>query len=171
MTVYVALLRAINVGTTGKLAMKDLVALCSAAGFDTPETYIQSGNVVFGSRLGEAKVKDTLTKALSKALKKPAGVYVRTARELEAALANNPFAEQKPNFTLIFFLDEPLAKNALAAIKTPGGEQLASQGREVFLYFPEGQGKSRLKLPFFEAGTGRNLNTVTKLLDMARARA
>src|SRR4051812_6603091 len=88
---YVALLRAVNVGGTGKLAMIELRALCEAIGFDAPRTYIQSGNVLFESALPEAKVKATLEKALAKKMGKAPTAIVRTAKELEATLKHNPF--------------------------------------------------------------------------------
>jgi uncharacterized protein (DUF1697 family) len=61
------------------------------------------------------------------------------------------------------------AKTAIADWKIPGRERLALHGRELYVHFPEGQGKSKLKVPFADVGTGRNLNTVRKLLEMARA--
>lgn len=84
MTVYVALLRAINVGGSGKLPMTRLAALCTDLGLTKVRTYIQSGNVVFESRKGEAALRKAIESALSKALGKPADVIVRTAAEMAA---------------------------------------------------------------------------------------
>ena len=117
MTAFIALLRAVNVGGTGKLAMADLKALCEAAGFENPRTYIQSGNVVFASRLGEAKVKATLEAALAKHMGKPVGVLVRSAKEMEAVLSANPFPKAPGNRVIVTFLDEPATKAALTASK------------------------------------------------------
>lgn len=164
MTKYVALLRAINVGGTGKLAMADLVALCREAGLSDPKTYIQSGNVVFGSRLGEAKVRATLEKALHAKLGKPVAVLVRDAAELQQVLADNPFDQMPPNRVIVVFLPESPPDDALAGTVAPGGEELHLRGRHLYIYFPNGQGRSKLKVPFAREGTARNINTVTKLL-------
>ena len=166
----IALLRAVNVGGTGKLPMAELRALCEAAGFTDVRTYIQSGNVVFGAKSASA-AKATLESALAKRFGKPCQVLVRTADELEAALAANPFPEAEPNQLLVLFLEAPPSKaeqQALTTWKIPGREQMALVGRELFLHFPDGMGSSKLKIPFADVGTGRNLNTVRKLLEMAR---
>ncbi len=168
MTAYVALLRAINVGGTGKLGMSDLRALCEEAGFDRPRTYIQSGNVVFGSRLPEAKVKAKLEKALAAKMGKPFGVLVRTGAELDAVLKQNPFKKAPPNRVIVSFLDDTPPRNVLDDLVIPGKEVVKVLGREIFVHYPDGMGQSKLKLPFAKAGTGRNLNTVKKLAEMAR---
>lgn len=169
MIVYVALLRAVNVGGTGSLKMSDLCALCQELGFERPQTYIQSGNVVFGSKLPEAKVRSKLEPALAGKLGKACGVLVRTGAELDAVLAANPFPEAPPNRVIVFFLSAPPARGAAAQLSIPGKEQVEIVGREVFVHYPDGQGRSKLKLPFASEGTGRNLNTVMKLAELARA--
>jgi uncharacterized protein (DUF1697 family) len=169
MNVFVALLRAINVGGTGKLPMKELVKLCVEAGFDEPKTYIQSGNVVFRSKLAEAKAQAKLQRALQAHMGKAVGVTLRTADELEAALAHNPFKKQPPNRVLILFTNEPMQKNVLKDVVAPDGEELAVRGRELFMHYPSGLGRSKLKVPHAKEGTARNVNTVTKLLELARA--
>jgi uncharacterized protein (DUF1697 family) len=169
MTVFVAMLRAVNVGGTGKLPMSELIRACEAAGFEQAKTYIQSGNVVFKSRLAEAKVQAKLAKALETKLKKPATVLVRTATELDAVIAGNPFARAAPNQLLIMFLARAPAHDALASLRIPGSEQLRLLGRELFIHFPDGMGRSKLKVPLAELGTGRNLNTVLKLAALAHA--
>jgi len=169
-TAYAALLRAVNVGGTGKLAMTDLARLCEREGFCDVKTYIQSGNVVFTCAGKEPAVKASLEKALAKKVGKPVAVMIRTAPELEAAIAANPFPEAPPNRLLITFFDEPLPKNAVAGVTGPDGEQLAVRGRELFVHYPNGMGASKLKVSAaLKLGTGRNLNTVVKLAEMARA--
>jgi uncharacterized protein (DUF1697 family) len=168
MTTLIALLRAINVGGTGKLPMADLRALCSGLGFTDPRTYIQSGNVVMGSKMGAATAKARLEKAVSERLGKPFRVLVRTASELAAVVAANPFPEAEPHRLLIMFLDDAPAKGALRDVKVPAKERLEVVGRELFIHFPDGMGKSKLKIPFGDIGTGRNLNTVRALLEMAQ---
>jgi uncharacterized protein (DUF1697 family) len=170
MTVFVALLRAINVGGTGKLAMSELCTLCEAAGLRRAETYIQSGNVVFESAFSEPKVRAKLEQALAAKMGKPFGALVRTGPELDAVIARNPFRSAEPNRLQIFFLNEALVRDALKGLEIPGREQVKLDGREVFVHYPDGQGRSKLKLPFAKTGTARNLNTVVKLAEMARAR-
>lgn len=169
MKAYAALLRAINVGGTGKLPMSDLRALCEEAGFTGVKTYIQSGNVVFRSRLGEASVRTKLEKAVAAKLGKPCSVAVRTTAELDAILRRNPFPKAAPNQVLVLFLHEEPPKDALNEVKIPAREELELAGREVFVHFPDGMGASKLKIPFAKTATGRNVNTVKKLAAMARA--
>ncbi|HWA76988.1 MAG TPA: DUF1697 domain-containing protein [Polyangiaceae bacterium] len=164
---FVALLRAINVGGTGKLSMVDLRRLCEKEGFRDVSTYIQSGNVVFTSALSEAKVKDKLEKALAKKLGKPVGVLLRSGAELSELLKHNPFKTAPTNRVVVLFLEDAPAKGALSSVVSPGREELKLKGRDLFIHYPDGQGKSKLKLPFFKTGTARNLNTVAKLADMA----
>jgi uncharacterized protein (DUF1697 family) len=171
MPAYVALLRAINVGGTGVLAMTDLQRLCVAAGFTRVETHIQSGNVVFTATPGEAKVKAALEKVLGAHMGKPCRAIVRTAAELADVVTRNPFARQPPNRVIVAFLDAPAPQNALDALVAPGGEQVRLAGREVFIHYPDGQGRSKLKLPLLAQATGRNINTVAKLAAMAAALA
>ena len=171
MAVFVALLRAINVGGTGKLAMKDLVALCEDAGFQSVRTYIQSGNVVFQSRLAESGVKARLERALAAKVGKPVGVLLRSGPELESVLKRNPFAKAPANRVLVLFLNEAPARNALAGLVIPGREEVKLDGREIFVHYPDGMGRSRLRIPLAATSTGRNMNTVAKLAAMAREQA
>jgi len=171
MAAFVALLRAVNVGGTGKLAMADLVKLCVKAGFTDVKTYIQSGNVVFDSSASEARVKAALEKSLAAKLGKPVGVLLRSGAELDRVLAHNPFKQAPPNRVIVLFLDKAPAADALAAVKAPGGEELVLRGRELYIHYPDGQGVSKLKVPLAQVGTGRNLNTVAKLAEMARTRS
>jgi uncharacterized protein (DUF1697 family) len=168
MTIFAALLRAINVGGTGKLAMSDLTRLCEEIGFVGAKTYIQSGNVLFESALPEAKALALLEKALTAHMGKPVGVLLRSAAELEAAIAENPFRDAAPNRVLILFLPRPEPQQALANIQIPGREALKLVGRELFIHYPDGMGGSKLKVPLAKLGTGRNLNTLRKLAEMAR---
>jgi uncharacterized protein (DUF1697 family) len=169
MTAYAALLRAINVGGTGKLPMAELKALCEKAGFLDVATYIQSGNVVFRSQRGEPSVKKRLEQALAERMGKPVGVHVRTRDELDALLAANPFPSASPSKVIVFFLEAPLTSSALAALAAPDGEEIVAHGRELFVHFPLGQGQSELDLPLRRTATGRNLNTVSKLAEMLTA--
>jgi uncharacterized protein (DUF1697 family) len=166
MTVYVALLRAINVGGTGKLPMKDLVALCVGLGFAQVRTYIQSGNVLFESSLAEQAVRRRLETALSKRMGKRIDVCVRTAAELRAVLKNNPFPRVAPAKIGVHFQSERVKKELLGGVVTPGGEEVRLGKREIYVHFPNGMGRSKLKLQA-NVGTMRNINTVAKLVALA----
>jgi uncharacterized protein (DUF1697 family) len=167
MTAFIALLRAVNVGGTGKLPMAELKSMCEAAGFQSVRTYIASGNVVFQSSQTEAHVKASLEAALAAYAGKPVGVIVRTAAEMAAVLAGNPFTQMPANFTVAIFLDSAPAADALAALSGHASEQLRLGRREIFVYYPHGQGQSKLKVPAAKNGTARNMNTVAKLAEMA----
>lgn len=167
MTVFIALLRAVNVGGTGALPMGELRDLCEAAGFKGARTYIQSGNVVLESGASEAKVKAALEKALAAKMGRPVGVVVRSAAEMADVLAANPYPEGKPSHTYVMFFDEAPAKGALDGLVAPGGEEVAMGEREFYLHYPDGMGRSKLKVPGAKEGTARNMNTVAKLVEMA----
>jgi uncharacterized protein (DUF1697 family) len=167
MNAYIALLRAINVMGTGKLPVTELKRLCEAAGFKSVRTYIASGNVVFKSSKSEAKVKATLEAEAAAYIGKPVGVLIRTAAEMAAVLARNPFPQMPGNRTVACFLDEPAPANALEAVKNWTNEQVELGLREIYIYFPDGQGQSRLSIPAAKAGTVRNMNTIAKLAEMA----
>jgi uncharacterized protein (DUF1697 family) len=124
---------------------------------------------VFASALGEAKVKVALQKALAAHLGKPCPAIVRTAAEIADVLQRNPFARQPPNRVIVAFLDVAAPRDALDALVAPDGESVRLSGREVFIHYPDGQGRSKLKLPLLAHATGRNINTVAKLAAMAAA--
>jgi uncharacterized protein (DUF1697 family) len=169
MQAFIALLRAVNVGGTGKLPMTELKAMCEAAGFNSVKTYIASGNVVFKSPKSEAQVKAKLEAALAAYAGKPVGVIVRTAPEMAAVLAANPFHGFPGNRTVAIFLDQQPPKDALGNVAGQVREELALGRREIYGYYPDGQGDSKLRIPAAKNGTARNMNTVAKLAEMARA--
>jgi len=170
MTVYVALLRAINVGGTGKLAMKDLAALCTGLGFSNVRTYIQSGNVVFESRKAEEAVRKAFEAALTEVLGKPADVAVRMAAEMAMVAVSNPFMGAPAAKVGIAFFNRPLPKSASREIVIRGEEVVGIGPRVVYIYFPDGMGRSKLDLPkHWGPATIRNMNTVARLTAMAVA--
>ncbi|MEX2180796.1 MAG: DUF1697 domain-containing protein [Gemmatimonadaceae bacterium] len=168
---HIALLRAVNVGGTGKLPMAELRALCAKAGLKAVRTYIASGNVVGASPLASAAIKARLEKALLRRLGKPCRVLVRSLAELEAVERRNPFPDAPPGYLLVIFLDEAPPKSSLKAVRIPGKERLTLIGRELYIHYPDGMGKSRLRTPLADIGTGRNLNTVRALIAMANGDA
>ena len=167
MTSYVALLRAVNVGGTGKLPMTELAAMCERVGFSNVRTYIASGNVVLQSAKSEAQVKKLLEAALADYASKPVGVMVRTAAEMAAVLAANPFPERANNLTHAFFLDAAPPADTLEKVTNRNGEEIQLGTREIYVFYPDGAGQSKLKIPAAKTGTARNMNTVAKLADMA----
>ena len=167
MAAYVALLRAVNVGGTGKLPMSALKGLCEKAGFRKVRTYIASGNVVFESGMTESRVKTALETALAVYAGKPVGVLVRTAAEMAAVLASNPFPDATPSRTVVIFLDESPPDDSLERITGRDDEEVRLGRRELYVRYGENMGRSKLKIPAAKAGTAFNLNTVAKLAEMA----
>lgn len=168
---FVALLRAVNVGGTGKLPMAELRKLCEQCGFADVQTYIASGNVLFTSALTEARVKAALEAALEAWAGKPVGVAVRNAAEMAAVLAANPFPDAAPNRVVAIFLDAAPPADALERISGQGSEELALGAREIYVHYGDGMADSKLKIAAAKTGTARNMNTVAKLAEMAAARA
>jgi len=169
MNAYIALLRAVNVGGTGKLPMTELKAMCEQAGFKKVRTYIASGNVVFQSSKTEAQVRKALEAALAAYAGKPVGVHVRTAVEMAAVAAANPFPDFAPNRTVAIFLDHPPPADTLDTISGQRDEEVRLGVREVYVYYGGSMADSKLKIPCAKTGTARNMNTVAKLAAMAAA--
>ena len=167
MTAYIALLRAVNVGGTGKLPMAELTAMCEAANFNAVRTYIASGNVVFESKLSETAVKEQLERRLLAYAGKPVSVMVRTAKEMVDVLARNPFPNAPANRTMAIFLDAAPPRDALDAMSGRVDEEVALGKREVYVVYGANMARSKLKIPAAKSGTARNMNTVAKLAAMA----
>lgn len=166
MAKFIALLRAVNVGGTGKLPMVELRAICTDAGFEQVQTYIASGNVIFQTRLRESKIKTELERRLLKHAGKPISVLIRSEQEIKNILAVNPFSDKPPNQTLVTFLDQSPPANAVDLITGASKEEIELGSREIYIYYPDGVGQSKLKIPAAKTGTARNLNTVRKLADL-----
>ncbi|MES2317763.1 MAG: DUF1697 domain-containing protein [Pseudomonadota bacterium] len=171
MSAYIALLRAVNVGGTGKLPMTELKSMCESAGFTSVRTYIASGNVVFDSTKSATKVKAALEDLLLAYAGKPVKVLVRTAPELQQVLASNPFPDAAPNRTITIFLDDAPPADTLATITGRKDEEVVLGTREIYVHYGEGMGQSKLKIRAADEGTGRNINTVSKLVEMASGNA
>jgi uncharacterized protein (DUF1697 family) len=167
MGAFVALLRAVNVGGTGKLPMSDLKDICEELGFGAIRTYIASGNVVFTSRKSEAAIKSALEKRLEAYASKPVGVLVRSAAEIAQISADNPFPKAAPNRTMAVFLDRAPPSDTLAGIRGRRDEQIELGRREIYIHYGEGMAKSKLVIPAAKTGTARNMNTVATLARMA----
>jgi uncharacterized protein (DUF1697 family) len=167
MNSFVALLRAVNVGGTGKLPMSDLKEMCEELGFGAVRTHIASGNVVFTSRKSEAAIKIALERRLEAYADKPVGVLVRDATEMAQVLADNPFPKAAPNRTMAVFLDRAPPPDTLTGVSGQRGEQIRLGRREIFIHYGEGMAKSKLVIAAARTGTARNMNTVATLARMA----
>jgi len=180
MAVVIALLRAVNLGPYNKVKMETLRERLTGLGFGNVQTYIQSGNVVFKTK---AKDLTRTAKKIEKTIEEHFGVkttvVVRSPAEMRSVIARNPFAKRSsihPGKLYIFFLaGEPMpeARDKIAQIKV-ASEELWLDGCELYTYYPDGMGKSKLTPAAIEralkvSGTARNWNTVSKLLEMAEA--
>ncbi len=183
MTVMIALLRGVNVGGNNLIKMDALRTLCESLDLRGPQTYVQSGNVVFQTAL---RNPDLVGKRIEDAIEGKLGfrpsVMLRTAAEMKAVVARNPFGTRpdiEPAKLLVTFLAAAPAgevRGEILKLKA-GSEEVRCDGRELYVYFPDGMGRSKLP-PLLEkilkrdktlksAGTSRNWNTVLKLLEMA----
>ena len=166
MTAYVALLRAVNVGGTGKLAKEELKAMGEACGFENVRTFINSGNLLFTSNLDEAAVRDRMERQVAEHFGKPVQVYVRSAAEMAGATARNPFGDDKPSRVMAHFIDEEPGAAMLDQARDVQGERLALGQRLIYVSYGAGIGKSKLKLPAVKQGTARNMNSVGKIAEL-----
>jgi len=164
----VALLRAVNVGGTGSLAMADLKAICEAIGFHAVRTYIASGNVIFRSSLSTLEAKAVLEARLQSHAGKPMGVVMRTAAEMAEVLARNPFPDAPGNRVTTIFLDHAASPATLDGMTGRAPDETVQLGhREMYIRYGSGVGLSKLRIPAARTGTARNMNTVAKLAAMS----
>ncbi|RQX03767.1 DUF1697 domain-containing protein [Micromonospora inaquosa] len=177
MTRYVALLRGVNVGTT-RLAMADLRRIVSDLGHEDVKTYLQSGNVAFGSTVRDAeKLAAGIERALTDELALTVPVLVRSGRELAAIAGGNPYADREddPTRLLVAFLATAPTKSTVDALTVPGGENVSFTvtGREVFLHYVDGgYGRSKFTNAYLEkklgvVATTRNWKSVRALAELA----
>ena len=163
MTAYVALLRAMNVAGTGKLPMAELKAIGEECGFGNVRTFIARGNLLFECELYAAEARARIEAKLEAYFGKPVAVFVRSAAELAATAAANPFDDDKPSRVMAHFIAEQPVAAMLAEARDVAGERLALGPRVIIVSYGEGIGKTRLKLPAVKHGTARNMNSVAKM--------
>ena len=179
MPTYIAVLRAINLGSHNKIAMSDLRAMLERVGCEDPKTVVLSGNVVFKCSIGSSdKVEKLLEAASTKHLGVTTDYFVRTAREWQAIIEANPFpaaAKTDPGHLVMMCLRDapsPVQVKALrASIK--GREIVKTHGKQAYFVYPDGIGRSKLTIKAIEkalgtTGTARNWNTVLKLGELAQ---
>jgi uncharacterized protein (DUF1697 family) len=179
LTTHVALLRAINVGGRKPVAMADLRDLLAGLGFADGRSLLQSGNLVFRSSRSGAPLERLLEAEAETRLGLETDFFVRTAAEWEEIMAHNPFpreAERDPSHLLTLFLKDATGPAALKALQAAitGPEVVRAWGRQAYIVYPDGIGRSRLTNALIERklgtrATGRNWNTVLKLGALATA--
>jgi uncharacterized protein (DUF1697 family) len=182
----IALLRAVNVGGQGKVAMEDLRALMKTLGLEDGKTLLQSGNLVFRGGGSGAALERRLEAEVKKHLGLETDFFVRDATAWTALVEGNPFpneAREDPGHLVAMFLKAPVADARIATLQAAivgrevvrgrrGGGSAAQ--REVYISYPDGIGRSRLTNTLIEKklgtrSTGRNWNTVLKLWALAEA--
>jgi uncharacterized protein (DUF1697 family) len=177
MIVGIALLRAVNVGGRS-LKMADLVSLASDLGFAQPRTLAQSGNLVFETQdAPDAALERRMEAAASARFGFAIDFVVRSAAEWRTVIAKNPFldaARDDPSHLLVMPLKTAPPKGALDALRAAikGREEVALAGRDAYMVYPDGIGRSKLTIQVIERhlrtrGTARNWNTALKLAAMA----
>ena len=178
MPVLISMLRGVNVGPHNRIKMDALRATYEAIGLEDPRTYVQSGNVIFRTKeKSTRKLAIKIQDAIEKGFKFRPAVIVRTIDELRKAIAATPFdagRSLEPGKILVTFLvDDPSAEAAakLATLKSYP-EEIHLIGRELYIYFPDGAGKSKLPWSQVEkllkvTGTARNWNSVRAILEIA----
>ena len=180
MPAAISLLRGVNVGGHHKIKMEELRELYESLGLRHAQTYVQSGNVVFRT---DARDFTRLSKRIADAIEQRfafrPGVILRTAADLRGVIAANPFASRRdldPSRLLVLFLaSEPPAdvRERILRIESEP-EELRMEGRELYIYYPNGMARPKVAWTFIERilqtpCTGRNWNTVRKLLEMAES--
>ena len=175
METYISLLRGINVAGQKKILMADLKVLYEDLGFENVKTYIQSGNVVFNFKKTN---KEDLENLIFDKIKDHYGFEVPNlileGEEIENALESNPYKDvEKPYFT--FLSENPQQENIDEMSKHSfENEFYELKGKVIYSHYPNGAGRSKMTLNFFEKklkvnGTARNLNTTKKLLEMVNS--
>ena len=178
MAVIISMLRGINVGGHNKIKMDALRALYESLKLQDAQTHVQSGNVIFRS---DERDIARLTKRIEEGIERKFGfrpsVILRTVAEMKDVIARNPFAKRRgiePGKLLVSFLASDPGEEGREKVRQMkcDPEEMRIEGREIYIYFPNGAGRS--KLPWAglgkmlnTQGTGRNWNSVTKMLEMA----
>jgi len=177
----VALLRGINVTGQKKVAMATLRELAEKLGYQNPETYIQSGNLVFGSQATPAALEAELEKAIQRRFGFFVAVMVRTSRDWARYAKGTPFpdaAAERPNKFYLGLTKAPPPKGAAAELmaRAQAGERIVVDKGVLWIDFLEGAGTSKLTPAVLDRVVGssvtlRNFRTVQAIAKMVAARA
>jgi uncharacterized protein (DUF1697 family) len=171
---FIGLLRAINLAGVNKVPMADLRALVETLGMQDVVTLLNSGNIVFSSgQRATGALEKTLEAAAAKTFGFSIDHFVRDGKEWRTVIAGNPFPREAvadPSRLVVLFLKDAPTPAAIKALKDamPGREVARVKGRHAYIYYPDGQGRSKLTAALLERrlgtrGTARNWNTVLKL--------
>jgi uncharacterized protein (DUF1697 family) len=178
MAAAISLLRGVNVGGHQKIRMEELRELYESLGLRHAQTYVQSGNVVFHTDArGFTRLSKRIANAIEERFAFRPRVILRTTADLRGVIAANPFASRRdldPSRLLVQFLasDPPVdARERLLQIESEP-EEVRMAGRELYIYYPNGMARPKVAWAFLERilqtpCTGRNWNTVRKLLELA----
>lgn len=178
MQVIICMLRGVNVGGRNMVKMEELRDLCTELKFRNPQTYVQSGNVIFATA---EKNLETIRKKIDAAFERSFGfqpqIILRTTEELRDVIRRNPFAKRKgiePDKLLVNFLARDPGEDVRGKVRAFKSEveEIKIDGREMFIYFPNGMGRPKFSWAVLDKilqtpATGRNWNSVTKMLVMA----
>lgn len=172
---FVALLRGINVGGRNKLAMTELRARCADAGLDDVKTYVQSGNVVFSTaQRSKPKLEELIHAAIGRDGGPEVAVMVRSGADLARVVGHELLTSSVPATQVVVGFLPAGAEVAAGTLDLSryGPETGEVRGNEVYLRYPNGQGRSKVTNAVLEklvgdAVTARNANTVRKLCAMA----
>jgi len=179
MAKYISILRGINVSGQNKIVMKDLKSLYENLGFDNVVTYIQSGNVIFDTKIDDIQIiQNTIADAITSQYNFEVPVDVRTTMAFKDVLAQLPFndvnLEKDGTKILVTFLSEPPEIEKLDALQTyvKPPEKLIFGDKCIYLHCPNGYGKTKLSNVFIEkklnvSATTRNLKSINKLCELA----
>ncbi len=177
MKTFIGLLRGINIAGHNLVSMADLRAVLARLGFEEPRTLLQSGNVVFRSNLSSGeKIEKLLEEEAKKRLSIDTPFFVRSVPEWESIIKRNPFpaaARSDPSHLVVVFFKDAPGPKAVKALQGAivGREVLRVDGREAYITYPDGIGKSKLTMTLVDSkletrGTARNWNTVLKLASL-----
>ncbi len=178
--IYIGLLRAVNVGGTGMVAMSALREFLAEVGYPDARTLLQSGNVVFkASTRSPAALEQQLETAAADRLKLKTVFMLRSATDWSTVVAGNPFkdaAKTDPGHLLVMFLkDEPSAEQIRAArAAITANEELRVKGKHAYVTFPNGVGRSKFTNAVIERSlgtraTGRNWRTVLRIAELVES--
>jgi uncharacterized protein (DUF1697 family) len=176
MITHIALLRGVNVGSN-MLKMVHLREIFTELGFGEVQTYLQSGNVLLSAKGASAQLAAMIEKRVSEATRLPVSVIIRTPAQLQRVIAGNPFATAAglaPKTVHVTFLAGQTPKGAAAGIGKlqSGRDRWRADGSEIYLWCPDGYGRTKLNNTALERvlgvrATTRNWSTVTALHAMA----
>jgi uncharacterized protein (DUF1697 family) len=178
MVIYISLLRGVNVGGQKRIKMIELIALYESLGFTNIKTYLQSGNVIFSSAKDNKRLSNLLEEKIKQVFGFPVAVLLRTPTELQHIITHNPFLKENAidtNQLYVTFLSGAPTEAALSKTKEIQDEldEFIITSKEIYLYCPNGYGRTKFSNDFFErklgiATTTRNWQTVESLFELSK---